>query len=61
MTRTMYGALVTAVIDERTGHSFEYPDSFEADVDACFMRQLTPEGAADKLLADYLDAKGGQS
>jgi hypothetical protein len=52
MTRTEYGAQVTAIIDAATG-GFEYPESFESDVDACFNRRMTPEQAAEKLLADY--------
>ena len=52
MTRTEYGAKVTALIDEASG-GFEYPDRFEADVDSCFVRRLTPEDAAVELLATY--------
>jgi hypothetical protein len=56
MTTTAYGAKVTELIDQRTG-GFEYPESFESDVAACFARRLTPEQAAEKLLADYSEAK----
>ena len=52
MTRTEYGAKVTEIIDAATG-GFEYPESFEADVEVCFVKRMTPEAAAEKLMADY--------
>ena len=55
MTRTEYGVQVTAIIDARTG-GYDYPDSFDSDVDVCFMRRMTPESAAEKLLSDYATA-----
>lgn len=54
MTTTQYAAKVTEIIDERTG-GFEYPESFDSDVASCLARRLTPEQAADKLLADYAE------
>jgi len=56
MTATQYGAKITAIIDERTG-GFEYPESFESDVNACFVRWMSPQSAADELLAAYADSQ----
>lgn len=52
MTEGNYAAKVTAIIDNLTG-GFEYPDSFDNDVAVCFLRRLSPENAAEELLADY--------
>ena len=52
MTRSEYGALVTAAIDAAAGGT-EYPESFDADVDACFLRRESVEAAAEKLRAEY--------
>lgn len=52
MTRTTYAAKITEIIDAATGGR-EYPESFDADVDACFARRMPAEDAAEKLLADW--------
>jgi hypothetical protein len=60
MTQTEYGVKVTAAIDEASGGTTEYPDSFEADVATCFLQRLTPEQAATKLLAEYSGATSAE-
>ena len=53
MTQAQYSGKVTELMDAATGGEFEYPASFDADVAACFQQRLTPEQAAEKLLAEY--------
>ena len=51
-----YEEAVRRLIDELTG-GFDYPESFGADVAACFHQRLEPAAAAEKLLDDWADAK----
>lgn len=53
MTASTYAVKVTEIIDAATGNNYEYPDSFDSDVSTCFTLRMTPEQAAEKLLADY--------
>ena len=53
MTTTEYNAKVTAIIDRDAGPDFEYPNSFDSDVAACFQKRMSPEDAAAELLKDY--------
>lgn len=53
MNRTTYQVKVTEAIDAAMGPNFEYPASFEADVDNCFGRHLSAEEAAEELTSEY--------
>lgn len=53
MNRTSYQVEVTELIDAAMGPDFEYPASFEADVDNCFGRHLSAADAAEELASDY--------
>lgn len=53
MTRTTYEAKITAIIDEATGGTFEYPESFDSVVEACFLNRMSPEAAASSLMSNY--------
>lgn len=53
MTQTEFGVRVTEIIDEHTGGGIEYPPNFESDLAACFLRRLSPQEAAEELLAEY--------
>ena len=50
MTATIYAAKVTAIIDEATGGSFDYPESFENDCQVYMQQQLSVEQAAEKVI-----------
>lgn len=52
-TLTEYAAAITRLIDEATGASFTYPDTFDGDAEACFAKRMAPQEAADKLMLDY--------
>ena len=52
MNRTTYQAKVTELIDG-CYPDFEYPSTFEADVDNCLLRHLTADQAADELMREY--------
>jgi hypothetical protein len=52
MTLTAYAAKVTFLIDDRI-EDFSFPESFESDVEACFLRRMSPEDAAEHLLATW--------
>ncbi len=53
MTRTEYGCQITAIIDEQTG-GIEYPESFESEVSARFLRREPLEEAAAAILTDII-------
>jgi hypothetical protein len=53
MTQSMYAAKITEIIDAQHPDGYVYPESFDSDVAACFARRMTPEAAAEKLLADW--------
>lgn len=53
MTLGLYIGIVTAIIDAQFD-GFIFPDGFDSDVDICFVRRMTPEEAAEELLADYM-------
>lgn len=53
MNRSVYEVKVTELIDNALGPDFEYPTSFEADVENCFGRQLSVRQAAEELIQDY--------
>lgn len=55
MTQSEYAARITSLVTENAGPNFEFPDSFDGDVQACFLRRMTPEAAAAKLLADWTE------
>lgn len=52
MTRSDYASEITTIIDDQTG-GVEYPDSFDGDVEACFLARMPVEQAAAKLQADW--------
>jgi len=51
MTLTAYECRVTEIIDELRGDEFDWPESREGDIHACFLRHMQPEEAADHLLS----------
>lgn len=53
MTLTQYAAAVTDLIDPAAARGYEFPDSFDSDVEACFLQRLSPEQAAEKLTTEY--------
>lgn len=52
MTKSDYARQITEIMDSMTG-GMEYPESFECDVDVCWLKRMPAEAAAAKLLADY--------
>lgn len=53
MTQSEYAGEITRIIDEMTGHSFQYPETFESDVAACFLAHTPVEQAAEKLFEEW--------
>jgi len=53
MTRSEYASAITKTIDEATGYTAEYPESFESDIDACFLQRLSVEDAYEKLYEQW--------
>ena len=60
MTHSEYASEITRIIDEQTGHSVEYPDSFESDVEACFVRRMSVEDAAEHLYNEWFEDSAEQ-
>lgn len=53
MTKSHYAGKITAIIDEQTGGTFEYPDTFDSDVDAHFLQRTDTEAAARLLWIEW--------
>lgn len=53
MNQMQYAARVTEILDQQMGPDFEYPDSFDNDIAACFQKRMTVDEAAEELATDY--------
>ena len=59
MTLKEYAAQLTEIMDGGPGSPapFDYPESFDGDVERCFRQGLTAAEAAEWLLVSYGDSE----
>lgn len=52
MTRNEFGAAVRTIVDGMTFGQFDYPASFESELDDFFAQKVSSEDAAKKILLE---------